>query len=290
LKDLQVYVPPPHMLEYIANLRNVRFQNKARKQRRFAASGRPVRSSLSIVRSQTHALLDYLARRRIQLEIRSARKRAEEAAKVMSLDDIIASGRGRLKAEAQTLHNHLEQALACLLDKLIELPPSVRLLWQQFAEDDRLLVEQVERWPGLERAERDDFIATRTLAELVAWWFRQLDQDASAQARSAMRNMIRAAVIHSALGDPTEILQGQVHMPPRRLAVGEPLRIKLNRPAKPGTILQLMDQQQRLVAMLNVEDDDDKGTIANITRVTYSSASITTAYRVVASKATGKSL
>jgi hypothetical protein len=47
-----------------------------------------------------------------------------------------------------------------------------------------------------------------------------------------------------------------------------------------------MDPQQRIVAMLNVEDDDGQGTIAKITRVTQHKAVIDTRYRVVASKLT----
>ncbi len=71
--------------------------------------------------------------------------------------------------------------------------------------------------------------------------------------------MLRATIIQSALGDPTEILQGQVQVPPRRLALGEPLRLKLNRAARPGTVLQLMSPRQEVVALLNVDDDDEKG-------------------------------
>ena len=124
------------------------------------------------------------------------------------------------------------------------------------------------------------------MAELVAWWFRQLDSEASAAGHSAMRNMIRATLIHASLGDPAEILQGQVQVPPRRLLVGEPLRIQLNRAPKAGAVLHLLDAQQQVVALLNVYDHDDKGTVAKITQVAQKDILVTTQFRVVASKAT----
>jgi hypothetical protein len=167
----------------------------------------------------------------------------------------------------------------------------LRLEWAQLAEDDRLRVEEVAYWPGLERAERDDFNATRTLAEIVAWWFKQLDGDATALARAAMRNMVRATLIHAAMGDPTEILQGNVQVPPRKFISGELLRLQLNRAPKPGTMLQLLDPQQRVIALLNVDDHDEKGTVARISQLTNLSQTnlqITTQFRVVASKATAQ--
>jgi len=41
-----------------------------------------------------------------------------------------------------------------------------------------------------------------------------------------------------------------------------------------------------VVALLNVDDHDDKGTVARITQVTQTDIRITTQYRVVASKST----
>ena len=218
----------------------------------------------------------------------SSKNRHYLAARVISLADLLGGTRGILQKNAQTLHNRLEQAIACMLEKLNELAPSIRLQWAQLAEDDRLPVERAELWPGLERAEREDFNATRTLSELVAWWFRQLDNDASSTAKSAMRNMIRAALIHASLGDPAEIIHGTVQVPPRRLVLGEGLRIQLNRNAKIGTVLQLMDTEQRVIALLNVDDQDDKGTFAKITQVTQKDALVTTQFSVVASKATAQ--
>lgn len=290
LKDLKPMIPPPVRLDYIQQLRLARFKNKTSKRRNVSflasTSPRPIKASLYNVRLQSQSLLSQLATYQFPQAVLSAKQRRREVAKVMSLEDLQAGAKGLLQRQAQQLSLRLEQAIYCLLEKLNELPPSLRLQWAQLAEDDRLQVDHVERWPGLERAEKDDFNATRTIAELVAWCWRQLQTDASSAGRGALRNMLRATIIQSALGDPAEILQGQVQVPPRRLALGEPLRLKLNRAARPGTVLQLMNPRQEVVALLNVDDDDDKGTVAQITRVTKSSVQISTRYTVVASRLT----
>jgi hypothetical protein len=247
--------------------------------------------SLYGLRVQTQASLHLFSQAIMPIAQVSGKLRQTQAAQVMGLNDLL-NIRGPLQKHAQTLHNRLEQAIAALLEKLDELPPSLRLQWAQLAEDDRLTVERVAQWPGLERAERDDFNSTRTVAELVAWWFRQLGANASAPSVTAMRNMIRATLIHASLGEPAEILQGTVQIPPRFFGLGEPLRLQLNRVPKPGTLLQLMDQQQRVVALLNVDDHDEKGTIAKISQLTVNTAlkdlRITTQFKVVASKATSQ--
>ncbi len=250
-----------------------------------------VNISLFGLRQQTQANLSQFAQLVIPVTQLSTKNRQQEAAEVISLADLMATTRGPLQKQAQQLHNRLEQAAWCMLEKLNELPPSLRLEWAQLAEDDRLPVERVELWPGLDRAERDDFNATRTLAEIVAWWFKQLDGDALASARSAMRNMVRATLIHASMGDPAEILQGIVQVPPRRFIPGELLRLQLNRAPKPGVLLQLLDNNSRVVALLNVDDHDHKGTVARITQLTHDQSvnlQITTQFRVVASKATAQ--
>lgn len=251
----------------------------------------PVSISLFGIRQQTQATLHQFAQLTLPVLQLSTKVRQQDASGIISLADLMATTKGPLQKQAQNLHNRLEQAAWCMLEKLNELPPSLRLEWAQLAEDDRLRVEDVRYWPGLDRAERDDFNATRTLAEIIAWWFKQLDGDASALARSAMRNMVRATLIHASMGDPNEILQGNVQVPPRRFLSGELLRLQLNRAPKPGTLLQLLNPQQQVIALLNVDDHDDKGTVARITQLTQLSQTnvqITSQFRVVASKATAQ--
>jgi hypothetical protein len=291
LKTYQAFIPPYKRLDTIQHLRKTRFQQKASRQfntlQLSAVSAQPVKASLYHVRIQSQALMAQLANVEFPLAIASSKKRNREVAKVLSLEDIASGVRGPLQRQAQKLSLRLEQVLDCLLGKLNELPPSLRLQWSQLAEDDRLMVNRVDRWPGLERAEKSDFNTTRTIAELVAWCWRQLAPNASSVGSSALSGALRAVVIQSALGDPAEILQGEVQVPPRRLALGEPLRLRLNKPAKPGTVLQLMNPQQVVIALLHVSDDDEKGTVAEITKVTShykSDMHITTQYKVVANK------
>jgi hypothetical protein len=286
LQDLTAYIPAKPRLQFIDNVRKARFTAKQSRSKNRRYRSNTLNLSLINVHLQTQSTLMNMARISLPYKLVSIRQQQQEAAKVLSLEDILAGMRGHLKNQAQEVSANLERAAYCLLDKLNEISPSLRLQWAQLAEDDNLRVERVETWPGLERAEREDFNATRTVAELIAWWFRQLDNRASANSRAAMRNMIRATLIHAALGDPAEILHGNVHVPPRILVPGETLRLHLNRPARPGTLLQLLDTSQKVVALVNVVDDDDRGCVARITRVANKTAVVTTKYRVVANKLT----
>lgn len=286
LGKLTNYIPAKQRLEFIGNVRKARFAAKQTRSKSRVFRRNALNLSLTNVHQQSFSMLQHMSRYYLPFSIASLRQQQREAAKVLSLEDILGGTRGYLRREAQTLSTRLEQGIHCLLEKLDEIAPSLRLQWAQLAEDDNLYIENVERWPGLERAEREDFNATRTVSELIAWWFRQIDQTASANGRTAMRNMIRATLIHSALGDPTEILQGKVHVPPRLLARGETLRLHLNRPARPGTVLQLLDTSQRIVAVVNIEDDDEKSAIARVTKVADTAAVVTTQFRVVANKLT----
>lgn len=208
-----------------------------------------------------------------------------DAARLLSLADLRSGTDGQLRREADTLHDRLEQCVVCLMDRLGGVAPSLRFEWAQLAEDDRLDTERPETWPGLERAEAADFNAVRTLVELLAWWFRQLADGASSGARAALRNLIRAAVIVSAHGDPNEIVRGQVSVPPRRLAVGESLRLTLEKTPSPGTRLQILDDAQRVVGLLAVQDQDDRGTLAQVVRVDDTRAQVTTRFSVVSTRA-----
>jgi hypothetical protein len=287
LQNFKYYIPTAEKLTPITNVRQVRLNQKLDRQHNYTT---PVGLSLFGIRQQTQATLHQWTQLLIPINVVSIKQQQQEASHIISLADLMTTTKGPLQKQAQHLHNRLEQAAWCMLEKLNLLPPSLRLQWAQLAEDDRLPVDRVALWPGLERAERDDFNATRTLAEIIAWWFKQLDSDATATARSAMRNMVRATLIHAAMGDPAEILQGSVQVPPRRFLSGELMRLQLNRAPKLGTLLQLLDTQQRVVALLNVDDHDDKGTVARITQITNASlpnnALVTTQFKVVANKST----
>jgi hypothetical protein len=285
LKGLKALLPPPPKLKAVYTLRDARFKARPAANIKTAPVNK-LQTRLATLSVQTQSVLFYWSGLAAPALNGSHKVFQTDTAAVLSLEDILTGAQGPLRREAQQLRDRLEQCVSCMLNRLNELPPSIRLQWAQLAEDDRINVEQVNQWPGLERAERDDFNATRTVAELVAWWFRQLDKDAAGNSLSAMRNMIRAVLIFAALGDPAEILHGAVQAPPRRLAVGEPLRLKLNRAAVPGTVLQLLDTQQKPIALLNIEDQDAKGATAVITRVERVDLRVSTQFTVVASKMT----
>lgn len=284
LRPLLPKLPAPHILPYIYELRQARFTRRSLMRQPGAGTPGKLFARLQPLVSQNQSVLKQWATLTLPVNSGSSLKRYfHDSAGVLSLEDMAAAGSGRLRQEAQNLRDRLEHGAVCILENLQLLQPSIRLRWAQSAEDDRLAVDRVSSWPGLEQAEQAEFNAVRTLAELVDWWFRQLDANASATALSAMRNMIRATLIVAALGDPREILHGNVHVPPRRFRVGEPLRLTLNRAVRPGTRLQLMDVSQRVVGMLSVEDQDDKGVVANVVRVDQSGISVDTRFTVVAS-------
>lgn len=204
----------------------------------------------------------------------------QQARDLLALDDLLSGPPHRLREPARTLHQRLGNAAACLVERLRAIPAAVRLAWAEQAEGDRLAVEQPERWPGLERAEAADFGSVRTLVELVHWWFRQLHAEATGASRSVLRNYVRACLLHAASDDPAQVLRGSVATLPGRFRVGEPLRLRLNREALPGALLDLLDPQQRVVGTLRVEDHDEQGTLAVVTRVLDPGAAVSTAYRV----------
>ena len=290
LKPQQPKLPPFQQFEYLGKLRKARFQ--ARPQLTPVASAsitNTLQARLKAVQSQTQIVMQRWAVSTLPSFTVSSLKTQSEAAKVLSLEDLSGVS-GVLRKEAHELRDQLEHCLFCLLEKLSLLPPSLRLQWGQLAEDDLIRVEAVSHWPGLENAEADDFNATRTISELIAWWFRQLDRDASANSRQAMRNMIRACLIHASLGDPQEIIRGNVHVPPRVAAVGERLQVKLNRPPLPGTRLQLLDQQQQVVALLAVEDHTPQSTQVRIVNLSQTNIRINTQFSVLANNLTQRKL
>lgn len=211
----------------------------------------------------------------------------QQARRVLALDDLLASPLPALRAPAQALLGRLQAAAGCLLARMRGLPATLRLDWGNAADADRLPVEQPERWPGLARAEDEDFNATRTLVELVGWWFAQLDADASGAARTAMRNFVRGCLVLAASDDPQQMLQGRLKSLPPRFAVGALLRLQLNREPLPGSMLQLFDAGQRVIGLLRVDDHDEGGTVARIASVYDDAAVLSTALQVSGSLRAG---
>lgn len=200
---------------------------------------------------------------------------------ILGLDDLLANAAPRLREPARALHQRLDAAAGCLLGRLRAVAPSLRLAWSAAAEADRLPVESPERWPDIASAENQDFNGTRTLVELVAWWFRQLDDDASAEARTTMRHLVRACVLLAAGDDPQQLLQGRLQtIPGRVLRPGERLRLDLNREPARGALLHLLDADQRIIALLHIDDHDAQGSVASVARVIDAAATVSTRLQV----------
>lgn len=285
LKPLLPKLPAFEQYDFLNQLRQSRF--KARPVQSLTPTNTStLHARLLVVQRQTQVVMQQWARATLPQFTVSSLQTQAAAARVLSLEDLSNGAAGALRKQAQELREKLEHCQYCLLQNLNKLPPSLRLQWGQLAEDDQLRADDVSWWPGLDGAERDDFNATRTVSELISWWFRQLDTNASANGRSAMRNMIRAMVIFASLGDPQEIVRGNVHVPPRLTAVGERLQVQLNRAPAPGTRLLLMDIEQRPVAVLAVEDHSPQATQVQIVSLMRSDARINTRFTVVANQRT----
>jgi len=233
-------------------------------------------TGLSALRQQTLFVFNSFAERQFKT-VHSLKHLQQEAAKVLSLEDLLNnSAGGRLRKPAQQLNNNIELACYCLLEKLNELLPSVRLVWAQLAEDDQLAIETPEKWPEIEKAEAADFNALRSCLELVRWFNRQLNQQADGDSRTALRNLIRACLMLAASDDPSDILEGQLQVAPVTLQPGGMLRLTLNQEAVPGAILQLLDKDKRTIAKLRLDDQDNEGASATIIKLFESPLEINT--------------
>ena len=246
----------------LAGLVDTRRQKLALRLNRAVTADTPVLTSLV---QQNHALVREVAARPFNAGALSKLQRQGSA--ILALDDLLAIPSPLLRDPARALHQRLDAAAVCLLARLRTIAPSIRLNWAALAEANRLAVETPERWPGIADAEERDFNGVRTLVELVAWWFRQLDTDASGVARTAMRNLVRACLLLAASDDPRQLIQGRLKTIPGRFRLGEALRLTLNREAAPGTLLQLFDDDQRVIATLRVDDHDDQGTVASVATI-----------------------
>ncbi|MBP0622467.1 hypothetical protein [Cupriavidus consociatus] len=246
----------------LAGLVDTRRQMLMQRVNKIVAADTP---GLSGLLQQNHALVREVAARPFNAAALGELQRQGSA--ILALGDLLAIPAPLLRDPARALHQRLDAAAGCLFARLRTIAPSIRLGWAADAEADRLPVETPERWPGLAQAEERDFNGVRTLVELVAWWFRQIDTDASGVARTAMRNLVRACLLLAASDDPQQLVQGRLKTIPGRFRIGEALRLTLNREAAPGTLLQLFDAGQRVIATLRVDDHDEQGTIASVASI-----------------------
>ncbi len=203
-----------------------------------------------------------------------------QARDLLSLDDLMTGPPHKLRKPVQALHQQLGNAAACLVQRLRGISPGLRAQWAEMAETDLPILPTPSRWPGLAQAEAADFNGVRTLLELIGWWCRQLQPEASGAALTVLSNYLRACLLHAVGDDPDQAMRGQVSTLPGRFRTGELMRVKLNREAAPGALLTLMSPDQRVVSSLRVEDSDEQGAVAVITQVLAPEETLTTAFQV----------
>lgn len=231
-----------------------------------AQQPRQVASKFNGLMQSHQAILQDYARFTIQGD-KSLQSFYREAVQIISLEDLLTGTPHQLRGRAQHFRNQLDQATHLLLSSLQSVTPSLRLDWATAAELDQLDLRQPNSWPGMQQAKLSDLSEMRTLVELVSWWWRQLNENATSAAVTALRNLLRAALMVSVGDDPKEMLHGYLQAIPVRFRAGELVRATLNRHAAIGTELQLINERDQLVGKLHVEDADERGAVLRIAQV-----------------------
>lgn len=275
LRDLSKHLPGRSQLDMLVQQRRQRIQIRLQQPAAQAGFSRPALVALL----QNHRSMAQAITAK-PFAVAGLRDMQQQGHHILALEDLMGIPIPALRDPSNQLHQRLNTAAGCLLDRLQAIKPSLRLAWADLADDNRLPVENPERWPNLDQAEADDFNNLRTLVELIGWWFRQLGPDASGDSRTAMRNFIRACLLLAANDDPQQLLQGQLKSLPTRFRAGELLRLDLNREPAPGNLLHLLDDQQQVIATVRVEDHDSNGTLASIASVINPNVSLSLALRV----------
>lgn len=190
-----------------------------------------------------------------------------QAIQIISLEDLLTGTPHQLRGKAQEFRNQLDQATHLILATLHKVKPSIRMDWATAAELDQLDLRNPQSWPGMEEARAEDISTMRTLVELINWWWRQLNDNASSASATAVRNLLRAALMVAVGDDPKEMVHGYLQVIPNLFRTGDLLRASLNRHAAIGTELNLVNERDELVGKLRVEDADERGTVVSIAQI-----------------------
>jgi len=169
-----------------------------------------------------------------------------------------------LRTNTAALRARLESAAGCLFETLSALPPSARFAWASQARAGTLPPLGFAQWPipaGLGTA---GTATLRRLAALVNWMAGQLHNGSSAASQTALGNLVSAAVIAAAYGDPDEAVTGTVTSTGGVPRPGVPIRVVLNRPPPIGTVMNLLDANQSVIGTVRVQDHDALGTTATV--------------------------
>jgi hypothetical protein len=188
----------------------------------------------------------------------------QAAFKLFSLPDLITLPANPLRANAEALRARMDDATGCLYAILTSLPPSARFAWASAARAGTFAALDFQQWPLPSGPTDATNTAIRQLAALVGWMASQLVDGASAAARTSLGNLVSAAVIASAYGDPDEAVTGAVVSAGGAPRQGWPIRVTLNRPPPIGTVLNLFDVNRNIVGTVKVQDHDSFGSSATV--------------------------
>ncbi len=188
----------------------------------------------------------------------------QSAFAILALPDIVGLPASLLRTNTEALRANLESATGCLFEALTALPPSARFAWASLAAAKNLPLLNFAQWP-LPAGLGDAGTATlRRLAALVNWMTGQLHDASSSASQTALGNLVAAAVMAAAYGDPNEAVTGTVATTGGIPRPGIPIRVVLNRPPPIGTVLNLLDDKQSIVGTIRVQDHDTLGTTATV--------------------------
>ncbi len=253
-------LPDNSGLQRLSGLRAARLVN-------FAPSanfgGGAAASDLANLATSTRSVIDPVLRNTFSIGPSLALNQ-QAAFAVFSLPDLITLPANALRTNAESLRASMESATGCLYQMLLGLPPSARFAWATLARAGTLPTLSFMQWPLPDGPTAATTTALRQLSALVTWMAGQLTDGASAAAQTALGNLVGAAVIASAYGDPNEAVSGTVVSTGGVPLPGLPIRITLNRPPPIGTLLNLFDANQNIVGTLRVQDHDAYGTSATV--------------------------
>jgi hypothetical protein len=207
----------------------------------------------------------------------------QSAFAVLSLPDIVMLPVNILRQQAEALRARIESATGCLFEMLSATPPSARFAWASLARAGTLPALDFAQWAVPQSLGTAGATTVRRLGALVNWMAAQLHSDSSAASRTALGNLVTAAVIAAAYGDPDDTVTGTVSTGGGVPRPGIPIRVVLNRAAPIGTVLNLLDETQTVVGTLRVDDHDSGGTTVSVL-TSQASTAPTSQWRVATPK------
>jgi hypothetical protein len=260
LRDGWTYLPEPTGIQRLGALRATRLASWT-----FASNfgSGAAASDLVGLANTTRDAFDPVFRSAVNISA-SLAETQQAAFAVFALPDIVALPVSILRTNAEALRARMESATGCLFETLTALPPSARFAWASLARAGTLPTLDFTQWPVPAGLGDAGTAALRRLAALVNWMAGQLHDRSSAASRTALGNLVAAAVIAAAYGDPNEAVTGTVTSSGGVPRPGVPIRVVLTRLPPIGTVLDLLDANQSIVGTLRVQDHDPLGTTASV--------------------------